>query len=180
MDGLLSQSRVLNSSIFGAGGAGIKSVQLINYNFLSTEASKDITITSIDTTKSIAIISGKGDNLYKCDDITSVQILNSTTVRLIRGRANGANTVAFVQVIEFYSVKSKQSGTFNLTTTAEQTLAITSVDIEKSMLIASWYTTNTDQLLLYTMSRVVDASTLAFSQNSNSSTFIDWQVIEFH
>lgn len=160
-----------------SGGASVKTIQSGTTTITTAETTKDITITGVDTSKSIVLISqsyttaGTQGNVEKI----SIQLLNGTTIRAARG-ASGVNVDFTWQVVEFESVKSLQRGV----ATTPVNVTITSVNTLKSLVFVSTRTASTsnDASYMFSQNTLTNATTLNLS--SGRSVICEWQVIEFN
>ena len=178
MQGLLSQSRILNSSIFGAGGSNIKSIQRGTVLFSATSTA--VAITAVDINKSIVIM-----QVYSAG-------ANSTQIALVGATLTNATTITFEknlagnvdvswQVVEFNNVKSKQYGS-KATAAASDTVAITGIDTAKSVLVVTYFTAvNTASIRdCFNYAVLTNSTTITFTTyNTSANTTYKWQVLEF-
>jgi hypothetical protein len=165
-----------------SGATSIKSTQRGTYVFSTTEVTKDIAITVIDTSKSIILVTSNNPNgtvnTYVQSYSASGEILNAITIRLERGGiAESTTTRVNWQVIEFNNVKSLQRGI----TSSPTSQPITMVDVSKSMFIYSTSSENTGTLYYYLAcdSWLVDSTHICTNQKGNSCK-VKWQLIEFN
>lgn len=103
-----------------------------------TSATTDVTITGVTTAQSFPLVSYFNDgSTYGTDDNLSAELTSSTNLRLAATAAiNNANAVSW-QVVD-YTGASVQTGTTTLGAgTGTTTAAISSVDLNKSVIFAS-------------------------------------------
>jgi len=121
------------------GGADvIKSEQTGTFTSGSA-ATFDLTIAPVDVDASVVDVYVQGVVLGADINLFRVKLINSTTVRVIRGGTGTMSTINLAyQVTEYVkeNVKSKQELDFTITTTAH-IIPISSVDINKAILSAS-------------------------------------------
>ena len=182
MDGLLSQSRVLNSSIFGAGSSVIKSVQRGQGTF--TGATNNITITEIDLEKTICRITYHLDQVAAMTTLVSVALTSTTNLRLERTNGDSGTLTCSWEVIEFYNVKSLQTGTATLTgTDTNINVTITSVNLEKTFVFVSMRSSSNETNLNSAeyIAMLTSATNLYIdARTAQNSRYFEWQVIEFY
>lgn len=160
-------------------GTNIKSIQRGTLNFSGTTTTT-VTISNVDITKSIVIVNispvnGGFDNSMTCN----AQITASNTITFNR---NSATTGAVVnwQVIEYFNVKSLQSGLKNTTLTSD-TQTISAVNTNKSIVFASWDSDNANASNIILVSYVLtNSTTITFTQRNANTRNIIWYVVEFN
>jgi hypothetical protein len=175
MEGLLLNSNLLGSSIFGAGGINIKSIQRGESFLPGLSSGRTVTISSVNVDNTIVRInlrqqSGSGGD----DDSICIKLWSPTTIRINRSEENG-DVYFFYEVIEFKGVKSKQTGETQITSQT-QDVTINSVNVEKSLVFASKRGGGTDYIFGY---HLLNSTTLRLTNNTTSGHTIYWQVIEF-
>lgn len=150
-------------------------------------SSANVTVSSIDVSKSILIVDGAFESATTEQSIGSTfagKIVNSTTIQIVGG-GSPTKSVSW-KLIEFNNVKSKQSGAFTHNYSAtERFNAITAVNEFKNLLVAKNYSLNpvnggAGGVML--RSRVSGGNNLGFLINpavSSQNDTIEWQLIEF-
>ncbi len=155
----------------------IKSIQ--RGQFTTTGTSQTISISSVDTTKAIIRVSdGTSDNVMNNIDY-AVVFASSTQLTLTVNTWTVGRTINW-EVIEFYNVKSLQTGSYVLSTGSgvEQSITISSVDVTKALLFIS-ETTNNATAAGVAINRIKTATSIGVLTWSTTKT-IKWQVIEFN
>lgn len=164
-----------------SGGGSIKTVQRGVYTttFNIGEATKDVTITAVNTDNALAermqshVISNDSRESF------SIELINSTTIRFTRNSTTTAITPYLTwTVTEYRGVKSKQTGNDIYTSTAEQTKTITSVDVNKVILVSTIDTASNGTGQDNT-ARVISSTSLGLKFPSTASTTHRWQLLEF-
>lgn len=177
---------VSGKNIFGvAGSASDTNIKSIQRGFITlSNASTNYTISTIDPTKSILIFFFSGNN-NNSDNQVSGQIVNATTINFAKITTSQSAYIEY-QVIEFYNVKSKQSGSTIYDTTSV-TQAINSVVPTKCILFASYDSKNTGTSLSYSFLLACTISSPTqlgfYSLNSIPANFkmnVLWQLLEFN
>jgi hypothetical protein len=113
--------------------------------FTNSQTVKTITITSVDLTKTFVITSGRiADNVSANPQhflITAV-LTNATTLTLTRGTALGALSIEY-QIITISDIKSLQTKSGSITSSGSNItdVAITSIDLNKTITFSYFYTT---------------------------------------
>lgn len=185
MEGLLSANCLSKASIFGGGGNNIKSLQngiAILDNSLS--ASKDVTISSVDLSKSILVFNYKITGAYASTTmntfLTGYFTNNQTICFSVNTYPGKPFTIAWT-VVEFEKA-NVQRGQLELNgTNADVNVAITPVNPNKSILLYSQYAFSSKgtiaEVPLYGK---VNEDTITFAQNRDDVyKRAHWQVIEF-
>lgn len=181
MNGLLSQNALGSFSLDGVGGSNIKSIQ--SGTAAPTATSQTITISAIDMTKSIVKMTsnaGTGSNLSAL--MPKIVITNSTTLT-ITFQSTPPTTYLYWEVIEFNNVKSLQSGVTAIAASTSPNITISSINLSKSTLFFSaddGVTANTNYIEAAIMGKLLDTTTLNFSQSSSVARNAAWYVIEFN
>lgn len=179
-------SIVVNNLPQGGGGGVIKSIQR-GIAKLDSVSSIDVTINEVDTTSSIVVIKGLtsfyGGNYRIFETIHSIELIDSTTIRIQRGSVDGDCDVVW-EVIEFDNVKSLQKGTVSgLTVGVDNDITINSVDVNKTMVFTSFRnslgTSNSYELLQATYLKNATTLTTKGVTGVDTAT-VNWQVIEFN
>jgi len=159
-----------------SGGSNIKSIQRGFTALDGSTTSKTVTILAVDTTK--AIIKVYYYNAGAAAVYTAIQaiISSATSFSLIRGDINGSTCSIYWEVIEFNNVKSLQKGTYG----GFGTISITSVNLSKSFIIASWYA-NAYATSLFQGYGLTAANQITIAQSgTDGAIYHAWQVIEFN
>jgi len=172
------------SGVVKAATGNVKSVQRGTTLLSGSTNFIDVTITSVDTTKSIALISAR-QNTSGSPNRTAVRVTirNSTTIRLETLSTVGPYDVEIEwQVVEFVGVKSIQSGTGS-GATSEITFTISPVDLNKSIIFSSHATNSTssnDPLII--QCQLVNSTTVRYRQRSDftATLYVNWFVVEFY
>lgn len=165
------------------GGANIKSVQRGSTTVTATTT--NVTITSVDLTKSIVKISFRcaSDSVADRSFVTAA-LTSSTNLRLqVDATPTGVTPLVQWEVVEFNNVKSKQSGNLSFTASTEQSISITSIDTSKSIIFASFRQTAAATGTGYGCNsfRIIDSTNIGV-QRTNAiagTTVTEWQVIGF-
>jgi len=161
------------------GGSNIKSIQ--RGTFTMTATSNTITISSIDITKSVVMvtITGATSAAYDASSSTKGVLTNPTTLTLTRQDTTYGIVVTWV-VVEFNNVKSLQTGIKYMS--ANTTVTISSVNVSKSLVFDSSDNNNTGVRSQIIDSRcdLINPTTLSFTVSSGVGYNHAWQVIEFN
>ena len=168
------------------GGSNIKSIQKISTTITNGNTTKNVTINAVTATKSIVYLTFYKTAAANAQNIfISAEITSSTNIMLTRNDSN--DTVAIeCFVVEFYNVKSKQTGSLSLVAnTASNTASISSVDTSKSLLFFSYYTNYGSNIVgnCLCSGTITNATTLTFSHINTGAAdikYIKWQMIEFY
>ena len=191
MQGLLSQSRILNSSIFGAGGSNIKSIQTGLLN--ATSVSNNVNITAADKNKSIAKLNIRpslSSTAVTRGLLSSIKFNSNTQINIAYNTSETAYPLASWTVTEYNNVKSKQEGSVSLQgadssgiTTTD--ITVSTIDLNKYELYCSFRTTF-DSTQSYTVMHryyMKDSTTLTVEWTywgTANWLYIEWQLIEFN
>lgn len=118
-------------------GGGLKSVQYVYVNF-NSGAIKDVTISPVNT--DLTIVRLKTFNqLYTSFGAVTPELIDGTTVRLTRWTADTRNLYITVIVEQYYSAKSKQTGSYTFSASGtEADVTITSVNAAKTITVANF------------------------------------------
>jgi len=160
-------------------GGGIKSIQHGFYSIAwGTDLIRDVSITSVDISKSIPFITGVGSASPQNEAKSfSITILNSNTIRFERKSATWTDTADISwEVIEYRNVKSIQTGTKTFASSTGQTQSITSVDLSKSIYSASLSTLGGAGGASYPQS----STSLYFKTIHSDTTSFVWYLLEFY
>ncbi len=159
--------------------SNIKSIQNGSVAIVTPNAVATVTITSVNPNNAVVICSADG-GLYPADNMYTAELTNATTITLTRGNGGSYNGNISWQVIEFNNVKSLQRGLSTVNVGTEVLVAISSVNLAKSMIIASLRTTYASGALSYRY-RPISAVQIGIIQTVASATSqCAWQVIEFY
>jgi len=177
----------------GQGGisSNIKSVQRGTSGIPANGSQILITISPVVLANSIVFLkyrAGSGGNKRSIEYHSAK--FNSTTQLLVKvgeARTLGIPSSFEWQVIEFNNVKSKQLGSYQMVANGavENVLSVSSVNVNKSLVVYSYHTNNTATTMQdFFICTLKSANELSFiSVNGHpTSSFIDtfeWQVIEF-
>ncbi len=151
---------------------------------MASGVSQNVTLTSVDTTKSFPIVTQRGSGAtYGSDDFVKAKITSSTNLALdIQGSSQPDNAVEW-QVVQ-YTNASVQTGDLSFGTgNASMTATVTSVDTAKSWLVYSYNsadgtTTNIGQKLV--RGEIANATTLTFTRdNTGQGVNLTWYLITF-
>jgi len=161
------------------GGATIKSVQHITDTGFGTSATRDVSISAIDTNNSYVIIYDMVNQATPNTSTISARITSSTNVRLTRGTTGSSNVKVGLIVVEFSKIKSKQTGTTSITTFPTN-VTISNIDLSKSILQCSTYSTSgSGDLRSVKYFASLTSSTNLQLDSQASGVVVDWQIIEF-
>jgi len=124
------------------GGGGIKSIQTFSDTVTTGNSTKDITITSVDTTSSIIIATQDLRNavVTYSDYVCSWQLTSSTNLRLTRNGTSGSSDTVSGFIVEFEDnvILSNQYATVALAASATSaTQTISSVGTGDTFIIPS-------------------------------------------
>lgn len=173
----------VNFSLAPKGGVKIKSLQ----RFVKTMVSDDsdfVTISAVDVDNTVVTVSTFTNSDNTQNTILTAELVNSTTVQLVKGAASGT-VESQVTVTEFTKLKSKQTGTANSANgDATTDVTITAVDVDNFMLFWSVRTNNADEPMTqwFSTAQVLSTTLLRFEANTSgaaSDLTYKWQVIEF-
>ena len=162
------------------GGSNIKSIQKIT---ITTDSSTSInqSITSVDPLKSVVFGFKKTSSGNASVDSWNFEITSNTNINVSRNTSVVTAQTLLIYVVEFNNVKSLQKGnvTFSTNTT---NVAVTNVNISKSMVFVSMKTTETgSDFDSYNISPELTTNTnLLLTTNSGDSKTTKWQLIEFN
>lgn len=162
------------------GNSNIKRIQTGQATITTGNTNLDVTISAIDTTKSVILVSPTGSSWYVDYDIASGVITNSTTITLSRGATGGGvyGCTVYWTVIEFKIVKSLQSGSAAMPSSSTN-VTISAVNIDNCLLFCSAKNSLHTQYAL-TMTYNLTTTTNLYLYSSVTSTTVAWQVIEFY
>ncbi|HID93308.1 MAG TPA: hypothetical protein EYP60_04340 [bacterium (Candidatus Stahlbacteria)] len=146
-----------------------------------TDTTKNVTITSVNLTKSIVIIQmgGAGAAIYTASTYCArAKLTSSTNLQINRNMANPALDI-YWQVIEFSSGVSIQQGTASLSSSSVN-VTVTSTDLNKSWSLCTaegnFSVTHTDSLVEHMLTTSTNLNLQ--TSGSGSGHQADWQVIE--
>jgi hypothetical protein len=169
--------------------ANITSIQKVSIT-MNAVSSNTATITAVNTSRTAVFINGINSNQVAVgiDRSTStVELTNSTTVTVSRRVSTGIVTIN-ATIVEFGAglVASVQRGSISLTgTNTSGTSAITAVDLSRSIVIDSgWTTNNTTNNQMGSESAILDLQNATTVRATTSGTYstnrtYHWNVIEF-
>jgi len=173
--------------LIGSAGGSVKSVQRGSTTIPISSSTVSVTINEIDVSKSVIMIklfSTAGTTIDAKDYLVQAKITNSTTITFTNGGSTSSYPQIYWEVVEFDNVKSKQTGTVTATTTSgnEYAPTITAVDTTKSILIATCYyaTSITQQRFSCIASRIYSSTQIRLIQQTYTTYYWHWQVIEFN
>ena len=182
MDGLLSQSRILNSSIFGGGASVIRNIQRGEVEV--TALTHNVTISATSTSDYVARVSLKrttSTNGAKAHMVRA-HLTTSTNLRLTREDDDGSVFVSW-EVIEFQSVKSVQSGLTTVAASEVTNVTINSVNMAKSLVFVSYshsnLTTAGENRAMTLKHRLTSSTNLELDIDLNTAS-PQWFVVEFY
>lgn len=164
---------------------GIKSAQHGTASIATSGGTyTDVTISSVDTSKAIVLVSYKADQTAATSNTVCIggELTSSTNLRLHRYSDSASYSVSIAYtVIEYSVVKSKQSGKLTMASTPD-TVTITSVDTSKSILVFSYTSPNSSVNMAYSCIRgtITNSTTLTFDVVSGINYEVYWQVVEFY
>lgn len=157
----------------------IKSIQR-GFTTLQGVASLDVTISPISVGNSVALLEFYPAGGVFAEDQTSIQIIDSTTIRIER-YGNHFNVYVAWQVIEFdsYGVKSLQKGVTEITSSTA-TVTISKVNLSKSILFTSHKTNSIGSFdATFFTSRLSSSTQITFFGFGSNQTMY-WAVVEFY
>lgn len=165
----------------GIGGSNFKVIQRGQVNTPNNALTGNITISEIDTTKSIVLLETVGNLNIPNVDTIRLEILNSTTLKWTRDTTNASSVTPIAwQVIQFNNVKSLQRGTASITG-ASPTITISSVDTLKSLLFTNFTVgIGTSSGAYYSICSQLTNSTTITGISISTLTSLHYQVIEFN
>lgn len=183
VNGLTNQPIGLDVGL--SGGSNIKSIQRGTGSIGSGLAQIDVTITAIDLTKSVVKVTYLDTaNSAAYASCVKAEFTSSTNLRLTRGGSTAQSTAVEWEIIEYYSLKSLQTGTLATDgTSLGGTVSITSVDLSKAVLFFTFNNGGTTTTISSgTMTGKLSSSTLITFVNSSEvgSRSIFWFVVEFN
>jgi len=159
------------------GGNNIKSIQRGRLELTST--SQNINISAVDTSKAVIYVNYQS-GISNGTAAVRGKIVDSTTINLSKFGTDKAY-VSWV-VVEFDNVKSLQKGDYTLST-GIATIPISTVDLNKSLLVCSWQSDNSDNASYSVLMEYgfQDASNiyLNIATDALKNRYVHWQVIEF-
>lgn len=158
-------------------GGNIKSIQRGVSSLGMDITETNITINNVDLGKAIVHIDVSTSNTLARPALIRGELINSNTLRIIRGGGNDIST-AMWQVVEFENVKNLQKGTrtFDVSTSF---VTISLVVLSKSIIIASFSSLSDSSNGHHPSARLGNSTEVYLSRASGSTTG-HWQVIEFN
>lgn len=168
-----------------SGGKTIKSIQRGTATIASGTSITYVNISPVNIAKSIIKISFQIDTATGDSNEGQIQGKLNTTNQIKLSRyfdpANATGTISWV-VIEFDNVKSVQSGFKFTNTSSENTVIVSAVNVNKSMLFKS-YTSQVGSVS-YPVSnaydRIINSTTIGFKVQSTQSIAYEWYLVEFN
>jgi hypothetical protein len=166
----------------GGGKKSIKSIQSGEYNF-SSGTSNDVSITSVDLTKSIIYFTWAEPSMVISSNYCVRAIFNSSTqINFSIGSFGLAIKINWF-VVEYENVKSLQSGitTHSGGDSTNHTVTISSITTSKSLLFSSFRSSGSE---VSVSSKINSATQLNFFKHISPSgvardAFISYFVVEF-
>ncbi len=106
-------ANLINTSASILNKSNIKSIQRGTLEMSSTDVSKSVTISSVNTAKAMVnFLGAKAENYFRTDSgyayactshhFVTLQLVNSTTIRISREETNNRKVTVSWEVIEFY------------------------------------------------------------------------------
>jgi hypothetical protein len=157
--------------LIGGGGSNIKSVQRGQLTLSTTQI--DITISAVDLTKAIPIISSYSNQVTAATTLLRAKLINPTTLRIYLNTYGNATNVTW-DVVEFNNVKSLQIGD----TVDTVATTVSAVNVNKSMLFAS--STATSTAGYYRVSYFLLDSTTINIKSMPITLTTTWYLVEFN
>ncbi|OHD22820.1 MAG: hypothetical protein A2Y34_04330 [Spirochaetes bacterium GWC1_27_15] len=162
--------------------SNIKSIQRGSVAFAAT-ATQVVTLAAVDLTKAVVMINysfTSNTTPDAADSSYAAVITDSTTLTITRktGTSSDTHTVNWT-VVEFYNVKSLQTGSYLLALTG--TVTVSNVDPLKSLLFVSAIPGTAGsfpEVLL--RATITNGTTLTFVIGTTSNLNVKWQLIEFY
>lgn len=174
----------LANSIGGLLGSAVKSVQHGLEEISGSTTSREVTISSVDPSKSVVFVtvSSNSSSQPSSNTVFACEIINSNTINIERnsGGTLSVLTIAWT-VIEFEGVKGVQTGR-QASTSNPTVVSINEIDTNKSFLITHVLSTVSSNSSGYTLASGIISSptSLEFrSFGSSGDAIYVWQVIEF-
>lgn len=173
-----------------SGGSNIKSLQRGQANVYRATTdpwTKDVTISSVDLTKSIVqcgMVNFETEP-YLSANLITIEFVNPTTIR-IKCEVNqleATSVYVYWEVIEFNNVRSKQNGEFTVGGTNEPSVSISTINPVKSLVFIKTRMGGgvVDLNEMVTAVSNVAANSLTFMfWSDNAGRIISWQLIEFN
>lgn len=162
------------------------SVQRGAVTIASGSSSNTATITSVDTTRSIVLVSSQSSNTTdnEADGLVAGSLSNATTVLVERAAGPAAAAAVRYEVIEFSSAASVsiQTGTISLSAgLASQTATITSVTTNRTWLYCSWTAVNDGLQQTAVGCELTNSTTVTAYRYSNSlyANTMRYYVVQF-
>ena len=192
MDGLLSQSRVLNSSIFGGSGGDFIDVVTEGTVALSTTQTSTYHVipASIDMDNAIVLANYTTNNNSSTSDLretavrTDFEVVDGTqNLRFGRNQYSMALT-AYYKIVEFKNIKSIQTGFKQIDTTTSENITISEVsDVDKCFVSISFSCAYTEPWKHQIAPKLTDTTTLRLQRGRSeiySTASVRWFVVEFY
>lgn len=160
----------------------IKSIQSGIGTIANASTVANVSISAVDLTKSIVIVSSYGPTASTLSGSLAVRGKLTSSTNLQVTRNNSSNNITFSwTVIEFNNVKSLQTGQKVLAATSG-TVTISSITPTRAVLFfsASTAANTINDYIPPLIGTITDATTLTFNTLNTSGFTIEWQVIEFY
>lgn len=123
------------------GGASITQHYSIQVD-MTNLTTKDVTISAINVSKSIAIFNVQTTNGATApSNLYQIKIKDATTINITRGTASSIGNFINIEVYEFNNVKSKQTVDYSYTANWSNNITINNVNKDKCFVFVSGYTT---------------------------------------
>lgn len=165
------------------GGAGIKSIQQGTGSIAAGVDSVNIPISTIDLNKSIVLVNSynNSDGTTPSTQISLRAVITSpANIQLIRATPTQSAGYSWT-VIEFMSVKSLQKGAKTLSTIGSITVAVSAVNVSKSLLFYSHSNGSGSASAIHAvMGAITNSTTLSFSHMSAANPIVEWQLVELN
>ena len=189
MEGLLFGNLLSKFGLTGnSNGSNIKSIQRGEYEFQQNSTWANVTISQVDISMSIVLISiaSDGNSATTNDLLVSAYLINSENIRLSRGGTQvSPGCLVSWQVIEFNNI-NLQTGFLDWTLATandNKDVLISHVEVSKTLIIVNYQVYDLSAThLVYGLvkSQIKDSSTITFTAYGNDVRYqIRWQVIEF-
>lgn len=168
------------------GGSNIKSIQ--RGTTVITNSDTNVTISNVNLNNCLVKIKFARASTYISGQaiyfLTSAELTSATNLLLKKGITDAgiALTVDW-EIVEYNNVKSKQTGTTNVTVQTINT-TISSINLAKSILEFSFYTNSTSSGISSALiaGKLSTSTNINFNHSQDSSFiyYVKWQVLEFN
>lgn len=171
--------------INAAGGSGILSIQNFQVTITATNGTVNQAISTVNqanTIVNVVTIQQNGFVDTGGDILTMVKLTSSTNVELTRLDTEGGLIVS-IQVIEFYNLKSLQQNETTATNGSTTNVAITEVNLNKTMLFSSRKSTTSLSAAGSTHKTSIYLSTstnIVLENDDTQDNIVYWYVVEFY